>query len=419
MAKQIKSANYNIQPSWFKSINYAWKNTYTLGTKVKLEKDKLIKAARKNTGLYDLGKDFWDEPLDRLLYSMNEEARLHPLGRFITQKRMENLLSVRLRAENWFKKYPEILEQSLLPVKVIVGLQRTGTTKLHRMLASDKNNRTLLSWEALNPAPFNGDLNSNTKRIRIGKISERALKIMSPGFFAIHPVEHLAPEEDVLLLDVSFLSTTPEATMHVPSYSDWLENTNQSLSYEYSAKLLKLLQWQKPAERWILKTPHHLEFPDLVEKYFKDVQFVWTHRNVQEAIPSFLSMVAHSRILFSNDVDAHEVACHWVKKIGYMLTCALDYRLHEKNESRFMDINYSDLVKDSLSTVKNIYNNFDIPFNSDLHKTFVQAEQANPQGKYGVHQYSLADFGIDRSFIDEATSSYQKFLENNSERISV
>ena len=79
-------------------------------------------------------------------------------------------------------------------------------------------------------------------------------KCASPDFFAIHPVEAEAPEEDVLLLDVSFLSTTAEATMHVPSYAAWLEETDQSPAYAYMVKLLKLLQWQRPAKRWVLKT---------------------------------------------------------------------------------------------------------------------------------------------------------------------
>jgi hypothetical protein len=105
MAKSrvIKSANFNNQPFWFKGINAVWGKTYPIGTSIKLDKDRLISSARKHTGLNDLGKDFWDEPLERLLYSLNNEAKLHPVGRFISHKRIENLLSVRLRAENYFK----------------------------------------------------------------------------------------------------------------------------------------------------------------------------------------------------------------------------------------------------------------------------------------------------------------------------
>lgn len=414
MAKSrlIKSANFNSQPVWFKSINSIWQNTYSFGTEIKLDKDRLIASARRSTGLEDLGKDFWDEPLDHLLNSVNKEVQLHPVGRFITQKRLENLLSVRLRAEHYFKKYPEILEQQLYPVTAIIGLQRTGTTKLHRMLASDPDTRALLSWEALNPAPVNGEMKSGDKRMKIAKLNENALKIMSPGFFAIHPVEHLAPEEDVLLLDVSFLSTTAEAIMHVPTYSDWLEKTDQSSAYEYMAKLLKLLQWQQPAKRWVLKTPHHLEFLDLAQKYFNDVQFIWTHRNVHEAIPSFLSMVAHSRILFSNHVNANEVAQHWVKKIGYMLTWAMDYSENNSQNNHITDLLYKDLVSDSKSVLKRIYQNQNLEITPELQKIFETSEKSNPRGKYGFHHYAHEDFGIDKDFIDKFTMPYQEFQKS-------
>ena len=406
--RQISSANFSNQPVWFKTINSVWQSTYTAGTKIKLDKDRLIKSARNKTGLHDLGNDFWDEPLDRLLYSVNREARLHPLGRFISLKRLENLLCVRLRAEHYFKKYPEILEQQMYPVIVIIGLQRTGTTKLHRMLASDPGNRALLSWEALNPAPMRGEKHGE-KRIKIARTNEKALKILSPGFFAIHPVEHLAPEEDVLLLDVSFLSTTPEAIMDVPSYSAWLEKTDQSPAYEYTAKLLKLLQWQRPAERWVLKTPHHLEFLDLAKNHFHDAKFIWTHRDVHEAIPSFLSMVSHSRILFSNHVDANEVARHWVRKIGYMLERAMEFRVKTNDENLFVDVNYDDLVKDCLGTVEKIYRSNSIEFDAGLRKIIETAEKSNPKGKYGSHHYAHEDFRIDRGFIDSYTKPYQQF----------
>lgn len=407
--KKIKANHFDKQPLWFNVLNSAWKTSYPFGTKIKLEKDNLIKTAKKSSGLTDLGKDFWDEPLDRMLKSLNEEARLSPIGRFITKQRLVNVLAVRLRAEDLFKKHPEILKQELYPIMLIIGLQRTGTTKLQRLLASDPDNRALLSWEAINPAPIKGDMKDGKERIKFAKMSENALKIMSPGFFAIHPVEHQAPEEDVLLLDVSFMSQTAEAITHVPSYAAWLETIDQSAAYEYMVKLLKLLQWQRPGKRWVLKTPHHLEFLDLVDKYFGDVQYIWTHRNVYECIPSFLSMVSYSRVMFSNKVDKHEVAEHWVKKNGYMLKRALEF--HEKNRHRihFTDVPYQELVKDSMEVVHRIYSDRKETISPELEKIFQAANHKNPKGKYGQHLYSLNDFGIDESFIDAYTKDYQEF----------
>ena len=112
-----------------------------------------------------------------------------------------------------------------------------------------------MSWEALNPAPIKGDDHTGKERIKFAKMSEQALKYMSPGFFAIHPVEHLAPEEDVLMLDVSFQSTTAEATMRVPTYAAWLETIDQSNAYAYNAKLIALTAMATSRKKMGFKNP--------------------------------------------------------------------------------------------------------------------------------------------------------------------
>jgi hypothetical protein len=385
--------------------------SYPLGTEIRLEKDELIRTARKRSGLHDLGKDFWDEPLDHLLYSLNNEAALHPIGRYISRERLINLLSVRLRAEWWFKKEPAILEQELYPVLMIMGLQRTGTTKLQRMLATDPDNRVLYSWEAINPVPFQGELKDNAKRIKIARTSERALRIMAPGFFAIHPVEHLQPEEDILLLDVTFLSTTPEATTHVPSYSAWLEKTDQSLAYHYGVKLLKILQWQRPGKRWVLKSPHHMEFLQLAERIYGNVHFLWTHRDIKQCVPSFLSMVGHSRVLFSNDVDLESVARHWSRKIGYILTRGMQFRMKPGKDNYFTDIVYDRFIEDPMPDLDKIYSNLG-GINQNLRNILLKSHHDNPQGKYGKHQYSLQDFDLTVHELEKMANGYPEFFHS-------
>ncbi len=391
--KVISAKDYQKRPGWFKILNSIWKMKNRNGSHPMLDRDDLLMTARRITGLNDFGNDFWEEPLDRLIHSLNQEASLHPIGAFISRKRIINLLSVRLRAEYWFRKHPEILEQELYPPMIIVGLQRTGTTKLHRLLSADPDNRVLKSWEAINPVPFKKNLNGTDKRISAARISEKALRRMAPGFFAIHPVEYSAPEEDILLLDVTFLSTTPEAITNVPSYAGWLENTDQSCAYEYGSRLMKFLQWQRPGKRWILKSPHHLEFLPMVEKYYGEPSFLWTHRELSECIPSFLSMVCHSRAIFSNEVDMKEVADHWVNKTSYMLKKGMSYRNQGKNRLKFTDIMYEHLVTDSMGELDRIYRkNGGIP--EQLAERFGQAEIENPKGKHGIHEYGMEQFGL-------------------------
>jgi hypothetical protein len=405
--RTITSTDFMKRPLWFNALNSAWAVTHKFGSGPSLNKDELIRAARHESGLHDLGKDFWDEPLDKLIYSLNHEARLHPIGYFISRKRMINLLRVRLRAEHWFKNHPEILEQEVLPPLVIVGLQRTGTTKLHRLLTADPDNRVLRSWEALNPAPFTRNGHRRDKRIQVARTTEKALRYMTPGFFAIHPVEHSAPEEDILLLDTTFLSTTPEATAQVPSYASWLEGIDQSYAYDYGSRLLRLLQWQHPGQRWILKSPHHLEFFPLIEKYYGHPHFLWTHRDPVECIPSFLSMVCHSRVIFSNEVDIHEVTEHWVRKTAYMLEKGLAYRQEGNNQKNFTDLRYKDLVSDSMGQMERIYDRYE-GISESLRSRLERADSENPQGKYGIHEYQAADFGLSREELSERNAAYFK-----------
>ncbi len=404
----VTASGFKDKPVWFSLINSAWKGTYFLGSRVKLDKDHLIRLARKQTGLHSFGQDFWEEPLERLLDAIAHEADLHPIGRFITQERMKSLLAIRLRAEEAFRKNPQILEQELYPVQLICGLQRTGTTKLQRMFSADPDNRVLLSWEAINPLPLSDQPDEIEQRKKAARLSEKALKLMAPGFFSIHPVEYEKPEEDILLLDTTFLSTTPEATMHVPSYAAWLEQTDQSPAYEYVVKLLKHLQFQRPAKRWVLKSPHHMEFPDLAKKYFGDVHYIWTYRDIRESLPSFLSMVAHSQTIFSDQVTMERVAAHWVRKTGYMLDKGIQFRKEHPGE-KYTDVMYHQLVSSPLSVIDDIYR-FGDPVTSDLRDRFMNTERSNEQYRYGRHRYKLDDFGVSTEAIDDLVRMYNGFL---------
>ena len=413
MGSTIYASDFGKMPSWFNALNKVWKLTYPLGSKIKLKKDDLIRSARQKTGLNNLGKDFWDEPLDRLIQSVNEEANLHPIGRFITNQRLVNLLSTRLQAEWWFGEKPEILEQPLYPVFMIAGLQRTGTTKLQRLLSADPDTRSLLSWEALNPAP---PVKGKDKRITFAKTSEKALKYMAPGFFAIHPVEHQAQEEDILLLDVSFLSTTTEATMYVPTYAAWLEKTDQTPAYAYGAKLLKLLQWQRPGKYWVLKSPHHLEFLEVIDRSYGDVHFLWTHRDLEACIPSFLSMLAHGQAIFSDQVSIDLIKKHWMNKTKYMLEKAMKFRRSLQESDKFTDIQYDDFIADSIGTLKEIYLRTGRSMDQELENQLSLVDKRNNKGKYGLHKYSLKDFGINPQIISTHYSEYLDYFNKLKDR---
>lgn len=373
-----------------------------------LKVEKLLGAARKKTGLTDFGDEWFLEPLAMLVKSINEEAQLTTLGKIVQRGRLIAALSHRLRTEALCKAHPEILQQDLGKIIVIAGLQRTGTTTLHRLLAADPDIRALSSWEALNPTPLDKEEPGKPKkRIAQAKAAERGLAYLAPEFFAIHPVEYDAPEEDVLLLDISFMSQAPEATLNVPGYAAWLETQDHTPAYRYLHKLLKVLQWQRPAKNWVLKTPHHMEYLDTLLKVFPQARIIQTHRDPQKTTGSFCSMVAHGRGIFSDAVDPVAVANHWLRKVHRMMELSIAVR-EKQGDEQFIDISYYDLLNNPLAEIKKIYDFAGLEFNDTVANAITQTTRKNVQHRYGKHHYDLADFGLSKERIENEFGFYRK-----------
>jgi hypothetical protein len=377
-----------------------------------LDPASLMAAAEESTGLLDFGDSSFREPLKVLVDSIEKEAALHPLGRIITRTRLVSTLANRARMEEQFRRHPEIEGESVSRPIVIAGLQRTGTTLLHRMLASDRKLRALASWEALSPAPLDPNGGADHRRATAEQ-SELALGYLAPDFFAIHPVEANAPEEDVLLLDLSLRSTVAEATLRVPTFSRWLEQQDQTPAYRSLERAMKLLLHQRrpsPGARWVLKTPHHLEWLDVLFSVFPDATVVWTHREPRETIPSFCSMVAHGRGVFSDRVDAREVGAHWSKKIYRMVERGMAAR-EAAGERHFVDIRYEDLVRDPIVAAKRVYAAADLAFDRETEDAMKDLLKKQRKDRFGHHVYRTDDFGLTNDGIDTSLAKYRaRFL---------
>ncbi len=189
-----------------------------------LEEAALLAEARRRSGLEDFGSEDFREPLRRLLAALNGEARLHAAGRAAQAERIIGLLVNRLRAEDHIRRFPEILAEPLAPPLAIVGLARTGTTLLHRMIASDPRWLALRWWESRQPAPWTGSVSAAPDpRIADAEREVQAMLSASPELIAAHPMDAHAPDEDILLVEHAFRSTVPEAFAVIPSFGEWLE----------------------------------------------------------------------------------------------------------------------------------------------------------------------------------------------------
>lgn len=373
-----------------------------IGLRATLTAGALKATAMRRNRLEDFGDPPVDEPLERLVSAIETEAALHPVGRWITRERLVGVLGNRLRARELRRRHPEIGAVPVAPPLVIVGLQRTGTTLLHRLLGADAGTRALRSWEALNPAPFLR--HRRDPRRRLAKTGERTLAYLAPDFFAVHPVEADGLEEDSILLDFSLLSPVAEATLRVSSYADWLASVDLTPAYRTAEAMLQLLQWQRPAARWVLKSPAHLPYLDLLLRVFPDARLVHTHRDPAETVASYCSMIAHGRGVFSDDIDPVALGRELLAKQSDMLLTGMRLRRDPTVGRAIIDVDYADLVADPIATVARIYEHagWDLADPAPLRAVLATQQQH----RFGRHRYDLDAFGLTRDQVRRAFAPY-------------
>ena len=376
---------------------------------MKINANEILDQAKSETGLSDLGEPLFFEGLNKLIDSINNEANLNEIGIQAQPIRIQGLLSNRLRFEEDLKKFPEILDQEIIAPIVIVGLPRTGSTMTHRLLASDPNHTAMLWWEGRYPALLPGEKRGDIEaRMELGKAEVDAVVAASPEALDIHPWDYKGADEEILLLEHNFLSTVPESFMALPSYSEWIEEQDHTLAYEDLKKFIQYLQWQNPGrekKRWVLKSPHHLGFIDKMISVFPDAKIIQTHRDPIKTVPSFCSMCANLFEPLTTNFDKVFIGKHWSNKLTRALNHCMN--ISEQHPDNFLDLEFLNMIKDPIDEMKKIYEFIGESFGE---KTEVAMEAWREENKHemGAHKYSLEEYDLTESQINDNFAKYQQ-----------
>ena len=377
-----------------------------------LDKHFLMDQAAAATGLDDFGDRWFERPFDALLDSVKHEARLNAAGDFSAMKQFHHVLRDRLYAQMWFKRHPEILARPLKNPVVIVGPMRSGTTRLHRLLASDQRFAHLRSFETISPVPrpeFEDVLAGEKEDFR-PKLAARIMKVArlaNPRTLSIHPTGPYEPEEELGLLVASMWSMKHDAQWHVPSYAQWCEGENPVEAYRHMANLLRLIGWSQQESSlrpWILKTPQHmLDLPALLE-VFPDARLIFTHRDPKQVVGSAASLAWNQTIIYSDHNDPAQTGRQWVGKTATMIE-----RMRAARDAiprdRMIDVQYDDMETDWRGTMERVYRflELDMAPAVDGMQRFLDR---SARLKRRPHRYSLAEFGLRADEVDERFANY-------------
>ena len=364
-----------------------------------LDADSIVAEARERTGLQDFGDDSFLEPMRRMLVAYETEADLNEAGRMTQRERTIGLVSNRLSVESWLQRHPEIHDEELQVPVVVCGLPRTGTTMLHRLLASDPDTLSVRWFECRYPAPFEGnDWTKQDARIPAGKEEIGQMLEAVPDLASVHPWDVEGPDEEIMLLENTFLAWMPESHAHVPEFGRWVREQDRTPAYEYLKTLLRFLQWQKrragsTATRWVLKAPFHLGVVEVLLEAFPEATVVQTHRDPFETIPSICSLQLFLWQLASDAPDPHACGALWGGNWQRALTHALEMR-DSRYPDRFLDIWYRDVAKDPVTQVRRIHEATGRSFSAEAEASARKWAADNKRENRPPHEYTMEKFGF-------------------------
>lgn len=377
----------------------------------RLDEDSLCEAAMKYTGLEDFGDPTYRHGLQRLLESAVNEAKLHPLGRFMTNNIVSSYLVQRLRMQEARRLEPEPFEQPVIPPLIICGPARSGTTFLHNLLALDPAHRALPQWLLQRPFPdpaWDGQ-GTDPRYLK----AEQGINFRTPlmhGMDAIHYTRADSYEECILALGLTFNSLIFFTLLPVYSYQEWyLQGEDAAQKYREYRGLLGIFQSQEPEKRLALKAPAHTGNLEALREVLPQALLVQTQRNLAACISSSCSLLYTNHLAAAYEIDVPRMARLILEIFETFGKRNLDFR--QAHPDQVYDVFYDSLVADPLSTVRGIYAHFDLPWSEAYESLLVDYIQANKKDKHGKHRYSAADFGLEEGEIAERAKFYTDYFD--------
>lgn len=367
--------------------------------------EELLQAARDSTGLEDFGADDFREGLRVLLETYRKTSDFDEKGSRRNRRRIVSLLETRLRVQEALRRHPEIRDRRLRRPMYLTGLPRTGTSALFNLLGADPAARPLLLWEGIYPDPIDGlppgrpDPRFEALKAHYARGRER-----NPEFTKIHFTDADVPEECVMLLAHTFCDVQMGIEPLMEPYASWFRRQDLRRAYAYYADLLRMLDWQRPGRRWLLKSPAHLWALDVLVEMFPDACIVLTHRDPLESMASACSLT-EALMRGRRSHDPRELGPAVLEYYAASLERGLAAR-ERSDAARFLDVPYTQLVSDPLAAVRRVYDHFEIDLAPSTEAAIRAHAAENPRGKHGAHEYDLARYGLTADRVRERLADY-------------
>jgi hypothetical protein len=312
----------------------------------------------------------------------------------------------RLRWEADVEKHPEILDEDVSDPIIVLGLPRSGTTKLQRFLSADPNVQSTPAWMMFNPAPFLGEEPRDpTPRIEWSRAMMASVTNTNDSYQIMHEFDANEADETSFVPLANFDNVMQFITTPDYPHLEWTRSVSRVPSQAYLKEMLKYLQWQaggKQGRPWVIKNPGNTgEFLEMLE-VFPNATFVISRRDLFKTMGSSMRMGTEILQNTFDPLDPHFVGDYTVHYWAYELQRYLRQRQEMGSHVRLVEADYNRCVSDALSVAREVYELAGLPWTPEGEAAMRKWDIDNPRHKLGSYGYALEDYGWSEAKIAEA-----------------
>jgi len=327
------------------------------------------------------------ERLNRLTAALADEADLNALGRAMAHGQLVRVIRNRLRLGALWIDRPDLPRTPIAPPIIVVGHMRSGTTRVHKLLAADPAHSHTRYCDGYHPLPGRFGLKRVASAVELG-----ALGAVNPWLQNIHPMAPGEVEEELGWIGAALHQSIYESQWHIPSFTAWAEAADPAPIYREMDRILRT----DAATRGLADRPRVLKVPAFTEdlttlaQQFPDARLVVAQRDINAVHRSAVSLVANQMAVQSDACELDWIEGEWRRKLA----------LREDRMKRALDewtgpvarLRFSALNDDWEGEIRRAYRELGLTMTDRALKRMRRLMRASESGNHAAHSLQLARF---------------------------
>ncbi|UAB77557.1 sulfotransferase [Erythrobacter sp. SCSIO 43205] len=325
--------------------------------------------------------------LAALCGSINAEADLNSLGQAMAYGQLTRVIKNRLALGLLWHARPALLDTRLAAPIIVIGHMRSGTTRIHKLLASDPAHSHTRYQDAYHPVPAKLGIN----RVR-SALDLAMLGALNPWLQSIHPMGPKEVEEELAWISAALHHSIYESQWHIPSYSAFSEARDPAPIYSEFARILRT----DAATRGIAHLPRVMKVPAFSEDLpallaeFPDARLVIATRDREAVLKSAVSLCANQMAVQSDTCDVARITSLWEHKIA-MRDKRMAKALAGWN-GPIAQLHFDELNNDWEAAIRRCYAHLDLPLKDEALAAMRKAMASSSKSPHQAHSEQLQRF---------------------------